>query len=173
MLVDGSPRARDDFMDERTRIADQLQRALEGDAWHGPAVLELLDGVTVAQAWAHPIPKAHSIVELILHINAGYRLVLRRLEGDGRQLTPDEDWPAVPEPTESRWRETVDALRTLNEKTRRAVREFEVSRFDEPLVETPPYTAWVQFVGLTQHDLYHAGQIALLKRALAARDAAS
>ena len=69
------------------RLVDQLRRSAEGDAWHGPSVREALEGVTVSDASAHPIPGAHSIRELVLHMAAGIQLVLRRLNGDGRQLT--------------------------------------------------------------------------------------
>ena len=157
-------------MDDRARLEDQLRRAIEGGAWHGPAVLELLDGVTAEQAAERPIAGAHTIWELVLHLAGTYRLVLRRLEGDAAPLTPDEDWPGVPVPTEVGWRAAVADLRTLNGEARRAVAGFDPSRLDHPLVVEPPYTAWVQFVGLTQHDLYHAGQIALLKRAIGNRD---
>src|SRR5215208_4894020 len=119
-------------MDERERIADQLQRALEGGAWHGPSVLELLDGVSAEQAAAHPIPGAHSIWELVLHLAGTHGLVLRRVEGDGRNLSPEEDWPPVPEPSEPSWRDAVAALRALNEEARRAVRAFPLSRLDDP-----------------------------------------
>jgi hypothetical protein len=64
------------------------------------------------------------------------------------------------------WRSTVERLRQLNQDVRRAVRDFPSERLDLPLVAEPPYTAYTQFIGITQHDLYHAGQIALLKRAL-------
>ena len=57
-------------MTEATRIADQLRRAFGGEAWHGDSVFEILDGVTAAQAAAHPIKNAHSIWELVLHIGA-------------------------------------------------------------------------------------------------------
>ena len=160
-------------MDDRARIVDQLQRVLEGGAWHGPAVLELLDGVTAAQAHTHPIPGAHSIWELVLHLASTYRLVLRRVQGDARNLSREEDWPEAPEPTDANWRDAIDALRALNAEARRAVAALDASRLDEPLVAEPPYSAWVQFVGLTQHDLYHGGQIALLKRALSPREAAA
>ena len=85
------------------RLVDQLQRSAEGDAVHGPSVREVLEGVTVEDASAHPIAGAHSIRELVLHMAAGYHLVLRRLDGDGRQLSPEEDWPASTEPTEDAW----------------------------------------------------------------------
>src|SRR5262245_18854258 len=149
---------------ELGRLEEQLGRALEGEAWHGPSVLEVLDGVTPHQAAAHPIAGAHSIWELVLHLGGDYGLVLRRLGGDGRQLTATEDWPAVPEPSEENWRETVRALKQLNVELRRAVRGFPPERLDEPLVAEAPYTAYTQFIGVTQHGLYHAGQIALLKK---------
>ena len=85
------------------RLVDQLRRSAEGDAWHGPSVREALEGVTVSDASAHPIPGAHSIRELVLHMAAGIQLVLRRLNGDGRQLTAEEDWPAPSEATDDAW----------------------------------------------------------------------
>ena len=57
-------------MTETERIRDQLRRAFEGDAWHGPGVLELLENVTASQAAARPIAGAHSIWELVVHIQA-------------------------------------------------------------------------------------------------------
>jgi DinB superfamily len=157
------------MMSELERIEDQLQRSFEGGAWHGPAVLELLAGVTAAQAHVRPIPEARGIWELVLHLGSAYRLVLRRLRGDATQLAPDEDWPPVPEPSEANWTAAVDGLRSLNAEARQAVIGFDPSELDAPLVADPPYSAYTQFIGLTQHDLYHAGQIALLKRVLAGR----
>src|SRR5262249_47343799 len=82
--------------------------------------LELLAGVTAAQAHARPIPGARGIWELVLHLGGAYRLVLRRLRGDATQLAPDEDWPPVPESSEANWAAAVAALRSLNAEVRRA-----------------------------------------------------
>ena len=152
---------------EINRLDEQLRRALEGEAWHGPSVLESLAGLSAAQAASHPIAGAHSLWELVLHLGSDYDLVLRRLAGDGRQLTAAEDWPACPASTEENWQQTVQELKLLNEKLRQAVREFPDERLDAPLLPESPYTAYSHFIGVTQHNLYHAGQIALLKRALA------
>jgi hypothetical protein len=76
----------------------------------------------------------------------------------------------VPEPSEENWRETVRALKQLNAELRQAVRSFPPERLDEPLVAEAPHTAYTQFIGVTQHGLYHAGQIALLKKALGSAD---
>ncbi|HEY1251930.1 MAG TPA: DinB family protein [Thermoanaerobaculia bacterium] len=153
---------------EGSRLEEQLRRSLEGEAWHGPSVLELLAGVSAAQAAGHPIAGAHSIWELVLHIASDYDLVLRRLAGDGHPLTAAEDWPVCPAPTEENWSRTTRELAQLDEKLRRAVRDFPDERLDALLVPESPWTAYTQFIGVTQHNAYHAGQIALLKRALAA-----
>ena len=56
--------------EELTRLEEQLRRVFEGEAWHGPAVLEVLAGVSVEAAAAHPIPGSHSIWEIVLHRRA-------------------------------------------------------------------------------------------------------
>jgi uncharacterized damage-inducible protein DinB len=147
-------------------LEEQLRRALEGEAWHGPSVLESLAGVSAEEAAARPIAGAHSIWELVLHLGGTYGLVLRRLAGDGRPMTPVEDWPPCAPATEESWRKAVEDLAKLDQELRAAVRAFPEERLDQPLVRESPYTAYTQFIGVTQHNLYHAGQIALLKRAL-------
>ena len=152
---------------ETRRLEEQIRRAVEGEAWHGPSLLEAVAGVSAGQAASHPIAGAHSIWELVLHLASDYDLVLRRLAGDGRQLSPTEDWPSCPAATEENWREAVSAIVRLNQQLRKAVRDFPPDRLDEPLVPEVPYTAYTQFIGVTHHNLYHAGQISLIKRALA------
>jgi uncharacterized damage-inducible protein DinB len=143
-----------------------LARALAGEAWHGPSVLEALEGISAEQAAAYPLVGAHSIWELVLHLCGTYGLVLRRLGGDGRQLAESEDWPPVPEPSAENWSDSLRVLKQLNEELIDAVKSFPAERLDEPLVMESPYTAYTQIIGVTQHNLYHAGQIALLKKAL-------
>jgi uncharacterized damage-inducible protein DinB len=150
---------------EVERLEAQLKAAFEGPAWHGPSVLEALQGVAPELAAAHPVVGAHSIWELVLHLGGTYRLVLGRLEGKTTPFTPAEDWPSVPETTAAHWRDAVGALHELNRRIRDAVLRFDEGRLDQPLVPEPPYPAYTQFIGITQHDLYHAGQIAILKKA--------
>jgi len=146
------------------RLEDQLRRTFGGGAWHGPSISEVLHEVTAEQAFVHPVPGAHSIWELILHLNAAYSLVLRRLQGDSRQLTAEEDWPPVPHPSESNWQDAIQSLRDANGKLREAIGRFDPENLDKPLIADPPYSAFTQFIGITQHDLYHAGQIAILRK---------
>jgi uncharacterized damage-inducible protein DinB len=150
---------------ELQRLETQLARSFEGGAWHGPSVLEALKDVTPEMAHGHPLSGAHSIWELVLHLSGAYLLVLRRLRGEDAQLTPSEDWPPVPPPTPAAWADAVRSLQDLNVQARTAIRSFSPAKLDDPLTPGAPYAAYVQFIGLTQHDLYHAGQIVLLKKA--------
>lgn len=155
-------------MPEVERIAKQMERGFEGEAWHGPAVLEILAGVDAALAAARPIPDAHSIWELVLHLAATQEILLRRLQGERAGLTEEEFWPATPEPTEEAWQATLARLRRQDSELRQAVAAFPDGRLDEPLMTggTPAYD---NFHGHVQHNIYHAGQIVMLKKAAAQR----
>jgi uncharacterized damage-inducible protein DinB len=148
-------------------LADQIGRAFRGQSWHGPSVREVLEGVSAEDAAAHPIAGAHSIWEIVLHLLAGYRLVLGRVRGEHAQLSPDEEWPPVAGlGSEEAWRESQRTLEELNQQLQRAVRAFPAERLSQELGSR--YPAYIQFCGAPQHDLYHAGQIVILKKALAA-----
>ena len=151
-------------MSEMERIGDQLKRAFEGPAWHGPAVLEVLDGVTVARAAARPIPSAHGIWEITLHMATWKRVVKQRLLGKQVEVTDEEDWPRVADTGGTAWAAAVEALKAEHRDLMRVVAEAPESRLAEPLVPGGN-TGYVQLHGVVQHDLYHAGQIAVLKRA--------
>jgi uncharacterized damage-inducible protein DinB len=154
---------------EVDRIRDQFRRAFEGEAWHGPSVLALLEGVTAQQAAAHPIPGAHSIWQLTLHIAAWERACLRRLNGDPAQLTDAEDWQPVDDTSEAAWEQTKQQLIDTHRELLDAIANVDDSRLNEPIISdanTPYSSVYVTLHGGVQHDLYHAGQIAMLKKAL-------
>lgn len=150
-------------MGEVERIADQLERAFEGDAWHGPPVMKIIDGITARQA-ARPFSNAHSIWEILLHIGAWERACLRRLNGDRAELSAFEDWPEVTDVSEHAWEEARKALKESHDALRAAILRLDESRLDEPIVAGMS-TVYVTLHGIVQHDLYHAGQIAILKKA--------
>jgi uncharacterized damage-inducible protein DinB len=158
-------------MNEVERINNQFQRAFEGEAWHGPSVLSLLEGVTATQASAHPIPGAHSIWELTLHIAAWESAIARRLRGDRAQLSNEEDWPSINDTSEESWESTIQHLRDNHRALLDAISKVDQSNLDRPIIEDPdqPFSSvYVTLQGGVQHDLYHAGQIAILKKALEA-----
>ena len=90
-------------MSEVRKIADQLKRAFESGAWHGPSVREVLDGLTGDQALARPLPNAHNIWEITLHIAAWEDAVRRRLQGEKVELGEAEDWSRTGETSPAAW----------------------------------------------------------------------
>ena len=151
-------------MKETERIREQLKRAFEGGAWHGPGVLEILENVSATQAASHPIVGAHSIWELVLHIKAWEDACRRRLSGDRAELTDEEDWPAFAETSDEAWKKTLTALREGHQKFSDAIASVDDTRLDEPILEGMN-SVYATLHGAVQHDLYHAGQIAILKKA--------
>ncbi len=150
-------------MKEVERIQEQLRRAFEGGAWHGPGVLEILADVTAEQAASRPIAGAHSIWELVSHIAAWEGACARRLTGDRAELPTEEDWPAVGETSDEAWNRTQAQLREGHNKLREAIARVDDARLDESILPGMPST-YVTLHGAVQHDLYHAGQIAILKK---------
>lgn len=151
-------------MSEIERIEQQLRLAFEGGAWHGPGVLETLEGVSARQAAAHPVAGAHSIWELVVHIAAWEDACRRRLGGDRAELSTDEDWPLIADITEAGWATTKAALIEGHHKLRESIARLTDARLDEPILQNMP-SVYVTLHGVIQHDLYHAGQIAILKKA--------
>ena len=154
-------------MGEVERIAEQLRTAFEGDAWHGPSVRELLASTTRGQAAKRPIPGAHTIWEIVLHMGVWESVVRRRLSGESiNDLAPEENWPPVHDVSEEAWMKALEVLEQGHIQLSQSI----TCLTDERLGETVPgkdYTVYVMLHGIIQHDLYHAGQIALLKKAFA------
>jgi uncharacterized damage-inducible protein DinB len=156
-------------MSETARIADQLRRAFSGEAWHGDSLLEILNGVAAAQAAARPVKHAHSIWELVLHITAWDSAVRRRLAGEAVALSDEQNFPSVMDSSEGAWRRAVENAQRVHNELVEAVAAFPDERLSErvpgKLNEPDWYDFYYMLHGVAQHELYHAGQIALLKKA--------
>jgi uncharacterized damage-inducible protein DinB len=154
-------------MIEIPRILDQLDRAFEGDAWHGPSLRELLKNVTAQRANSKPSPGIHSIWEIVLHIIAEQDVTRRRLVGETVvDLPPELDWPPIPDTRETAWQQTIDRLVESKKKLRQSISQISDDRLEE-IVPGKGYSAYVLLHGVIQHNIYHAGQIAILKRLVA------
>jgi hypothetical protein len=150
---------------ECSRIADQLRRAFDGKAWHGSSIRELLSDEKASHASAHSVAGAHSIWELVLHID-----VWTRAAWDATQGTPmpkivgtPEDWPAVTDASPAGWNNAVSRLFEAKDQLAAAIERFPEARLTE-IVPGRSYDFYHLFHGITQHSLYHAGQIAILKK---------
>jgi len=153
-------------MSETARIADQLQRAFEGEAWHGPSVLPLIHDLDARTAMRRPIESAHSIWEIVAHIEVWDKVVLARLQGKVMQPTPKEDFPAIEDASDQAWQQMIRNLVQSHHELVKAVAALPDSRLGEKVPgKEPDYqTFYFTLHGVVQHEIYHAGQIALLKK---------
>ncbi|HWQ35990.1 MAG TPA: DinB family protein [Blastocatellia bacterium] len=158
-------------MPEIRRIADQLQRAFDGDPWYGSPLMKILDGVTAQQAAAHPVKDAHSIWQIALHIAAWQGAVLERLAGKAARLPAEGDWPAISDLSEAGWQKTLALLAERHSELMKAISGLTDDQLKQIVgEERDPATGsgvsvYYTLHGIIQHNIYHAGQIAILKKA--------
>jgi uncharacterized damage-inducible protein DinB len=153
-------------MSETARLADQIRRAFEGEAWHGDSVLKILEGVDAKSAAAKPVPDAHSIWEILLHVAAWDEVIIRRARGNVVEPTDEENFPAISDASEAAWQATISRVTATHDELIETVGAFPDSRLQErvPGKEEGYHDFYHTFSGIVQHELYHAGQIALLKK---------
>ncbi|WP_375435570.1 DinB family protein [uncultured Hymenobacter sp.] len=158
-------------MSEPERIADQLRRAFDGDAWSGPSLHQTLAGITAAQAAAYPWAGVHSIGELVQHLTTWTVTVAQRVEA--RKLTEmtREDWPSFSVAvTEVAWPQARQELREAHQHLLGITEALPSSELDTVLgdarerADGSGVSIYVLLHGTIQHYLYHAGQIALLRK---------
>ncbi|MGH9399476.1 MAG: DinB family protein [Thermoanaerobaculia bacterium] len=143
---------------EIARLLRALDEAYEKKAWHGPNLKGTLRGVTPRQACFRPAPGRHSVRELVLHAAYWKYAVWRRLTGVKRGSFPLEGsnfFPRPSTPSLSEWRKDRALLDEQHRRLRAAV----------AALRTAPGAALERHIyGVAAHDVYHAGQIQLLKR---------
>ncbi|MGH9845345.1 MAG: DinB family protein [Blastocatellia bacterium] len=150
-------------MSEIQKTIDELKNIHDGDAWHGPSLKQILSGVTAPQAAARPLANAHSVWELALHIAAWEGVFIRRLAGQPLEEPEEGDFPPVTDASEEAWQRTLTKL----DETHRSLVESIAALTEERLRETvagEDYTVEYLLRGIVRHHVYHAGQIALLKK---------
>lgn len=148
---------------EVARISDQLGRALEGPAWHGPSFIEAIEGLSARDAEARPLPAGHSIHEVAAHIAAWLEIVGQRVAGASPRITDEMDWPGGTD-----WPTTVARVRDAASHLRSTVNALTPADLDRHLANPgDDWTVYATLHGVIQHVLYHTGQIAILKKGAA------
>lgn len=151
------------WISESAGIADQLRRAFYGSAWHGPAIMEILEDVDAVTAAARPIAKVHSIWELLLHVAVWDEAALTRLAGSKCQPTGNANFPLVTNPTSAAWRKAISDARRTHDRLVQTVSRLSEDRLRDR-VPGKRYDFYHMLHGIAQHELYHAGQMAILKK---------
>jgi uncharacterized damage-inducible protein DinB len=162
-------------MSETARLVQELEREHAGDPWHGSSVTDILKGVSAAEAASRVLPGVHTIWEIVLHMTAWKNEASQRLAGAPAGDPQEGDWPETGAPTPERWYDTLQRLDAAHIALVAAVRDLPESRLLEPVNDLRDRAAgtgqslYVLLHGSVQHDAYHAGQIAMLVRAIRPR----
>jgi len=168
-------------MSRAQQLANQIERTVTGPMWHGPALADVLEGVTADRARQRTVAGAHCIWELVLHITVWCDIARQRIKGQATgDPTPEQDWPTAPitvpgpDPksgsdlassgADSDWRHAVERLGKSHRQLAADVRLLDEAQLDA-LVPGLQYSVSVLLDGVVEHGTYHGGQIALLKRA--------
>jgi hypothetical protein len=157
---------------ESRRIVDLSARVMEGDPWHAGNIADLLADVTAAEAAARPIPGAHSIWQLVLHMTGWAEEVRLRLAGAPAGNPACGDWPRVGPVGRARWEaargQLFIAYRALQRDVARMAAADLARATNDPRNRATGegMSRYVTVHGVIHHAAYHAGQIAILKRAI-------
>ena len=139
------------------KIKKLIERSFDQQPWYGPSVVETLKDITPQSAF-NRLPNSHSIIELVCHMTSWRNFVSDQLMGNAREVSDDENFPRP-----GSWDEAFTELKNSQANLLKAMDSFPENRLNDkvPLRE---YRFHFMLNGIVQHDIYHVGQIALLKK---------
>jgi uncharacterized damage-inducible protein DinB len=143
-----------------------IDEAYEQKAWHGVNLRGSIRGLSAKQAAWRPAPKRHNIWEIVVHCAYWKYVVRRRITGDkrGSFSLKGSNWFRRPEQISERaWRQDLEILGMSHDLLREAVADLSPRKLSS-LSPKKQWTLSQTIQGIAQHDVYHAGQIQLLKR---------
>jgi uncharacterized damage-inducible protein DinB len=146
-------------------LPPHIGRAFTGPAWHGEAIAELLADVTAKEAAARPFDDVHTIAELLGHIGAWAAVAEQRLAGAGGAPSEAEQWPEIDTSSEKAWAAAVQASLEKHRSLMRAAAKVDENLLRENLPGRNHDMA-TMLHGIVEHDAYHGGQIAMLKKVI-------
>lgn len=145
-------------------ILSQLRASHDGEPWYGSPRMQFLRGLSPDRAAAHPIAGAHSIWELVLHVTGWTREVHQRLRGNAPGEPAAGDWPQPGDTSGPAWHAALVDLDDAHDAVVRHVATLSDEDLARPVGNG--VSVGEMLVGLAQHDAYHSGQLALLRRTL-------
>ncbi len=156
--------------DELIRIIDLLNVSYESEeAWHGPSVVETLRGVTPDMAGRRLTPNTHTIAELVFHITSWRIFTVKKMQGDGEFdiLTPEKNFGSFPGKIDDfEWEALQMELSLSQEELVNELDKRDDDEFLEDIVPGRDYTYYDLLHGIINHDVYHSGQVMILKKSL-------
>jgi len=149
-------------------LVAELTKAYHDDAWHGNNTLSLILAADPQKVFTHPIPNAHSIAELVLHLTAWTAEALDRINGQPAKEPVIGDWPMPKDKSEAEWQTIIANFKQANQQLIAAITHIDNEKWDNPVTDLRDNVLGTgvnneQLInGIIQHHAYHSGQIALL-----------
>jgi len=136
----------------------------EGEAWHGPSLRAIINGVSATQATRDPGGNVHTIAEFVHHAAYWMKVVRHWLTGD--DIVPDQtiSWGPGGSDPEATWLQAKESLTSEYQALRLAIEAFPEDKLTDVAYEASGLTYYALVHGIINHNIYHAGQIMLLKK---------
>lgn len=157
-------------MSNSSKLYNQLSTILYGHAWYGNPIYTIIDSVTFESAFEKVPGASHTIAEILMHMLSWTEEVTSRMQGHVAGTPAGGDWPHVGEPDEQKLQQMVNNFKLANVKLLQLIDEFPEDKWNQATNdERESYSGdelsyEAMIVGLIQHHVYHAGQIALLNK---------
>ncbi len=154
------------------KLITELDKAVNGDPWYGASLKTILSDVSCEQAVIKHTKNIHSIAEITFHIYGWIEEVASRTEGNASKNPIRGDWKEINDLTEAEWKELKQSLFTAHTNLLCQMHNFPFEKFEEQvgkekIKELGTGISYREMlVGLMEHNIYHSGQIALIKKLL-------
>ena len=148
--------------EEAHRIARMLEKTWDKSPWYGPSIQSILSEITMKEA-TQRAGQSHSIIELVLHMASWRGFVVSRLRGNNEfQVEEADNFP-----TPGSWSDAIQKLEQSQQELVAAAKEFPDTKLGELVPHAShKYTYYTLLHGILQHDIYHIGQIQLIRKSV-------
>ncbi|HWZ34938.1 MAG TPA: DinB family protein [Mucilaginibacter sp.] len=149
------------------KLQQELEKVLSGQPWYGDPIYDILEKVSFESAYERQ-GHAHTIAEIVLHMFSWTEEVIDRMNEKPASLPVSGNWPHPGDPDENKWKLWLADFKLVNVNLVKTISDFPEEKWDEPIIDernNEPVTTYKELIyGFIQHQIYHAGQIALLVR---------
>jgi uncharacterized damage-inducible protein DinB len=152
---------------ELQSIIHNMKSTLEGEPWFGRSVYAILDEINPSITFKKPNKNSHSLIDLLYHMNTWAEFTLKRIEGDKEtdlKASEELDWRKI-DPKIHSWEKGLTEFKAIHSKIIKLLNDKD-DEFLKGIVDYRNYKYRFLIHGLIQHNIYHLGQIAYIKKLL-------
>jgi uncharacterized damage-inducible protein DinB len=151
--------------EEIKRIYKNVSAVYDGQPWHGDNLVTSLSGISADMAVARPAKLNHSIAEIVCHMTAWRYFAVEKMKGNAAYEVWDTElnWQKITTLDEKEWKAIQDDLRKCQHQLLQQIDKMQESMLTAT-VDGRKYNFRLLLQGIAQHDIYHSGQIAIIRK---------